>query len=280
MQTLQWQPVKAKEFTEAQLILTQKHPEAFERAGREHGVRKSTITVAESAVLELPTIYSEPGVSIIEVFQKPFSLLHLSYLQNSAATDSTALILRIHLDRFARLESFAGMFGSSSSSLFLETTLDGEDSSVHERTVFFGDGEQNFDMFSTTIMRAKQTTALVESKGILRGRAQARFDGGITMKETAKHSNAKLLEHTLLLSPDAKMNAVPGLTIETNDVLAAHSAGMTRIDDEQLFYCKSRGIEEDVAVRLIGHGFLAQLYDKLSSKKVIYQLIEKKLCKV
>lgn len=189
-------------------------------------------------------------------------------------------MIRIFLEREANLESFFAMIGGATSSLFIETHLEGDQSQLCEKTIFFGNGDQIFNMFSNTLMKGKHTQAIVESKGILTDRAQARFDGNIHIFESAKQSNARLNEHTLLLSPEAKMNAIPGLKIDTNDVIATHSASMTRIDDEQLFYASSRGIEEREAVRLIAEGFLAGVYSDLPEAKTIHPFIQEKICRL
>ena len=261
---------------------TKKRVAAYERISpREIGsFRKTNVIVPEGKTLSLPLLLATAGVTIMEFAVKPYATLQLSCLQDLKNDESGMTIFKIILERGATLETFAGMFGGASASLFLETTLDGEGSSVHERTLFFGDDTQVFDMFSTTTLRGENTRAVIESKGILIDSAQARFDGSIIIKEGAKKSNAQLLEHTLLLSPEAKMNAIPGLTIETNDVFATHSASMTRVDDEQLFYCKSRGIEEREAIRLIAEGFLSTIYADSPEKERIYTLIQNKLCKL
>lgn len=270
MKTLSWKTISEKNFT-SEFAFGKKRLAAFERV-KDSAVRKAKIIVPENAAFELPVLHAEPGIRLIEITQKPFSRLSLKYIADAAGEENSCLILRINLEEGAALESAFGMFGGSASTLIVETNLLGAGSAVREKTLYFGNENQVFDMFSNTVMHGANTAAEIDSKGILTGKAAGRFDGSITMKESAKQGTARLLEHTLLLSPDARMNAIPGLTIETNDVVATHSASMTRVDDEQLFYCKSRGIEERDAVRLIAEGFLN------SPDESMNQLIQKKLC--
>ena len=242
--------------------------------------KKASLVIPEGAEFHLPLTPPGGGIFSLEILQKPSSKLTLEYLQNAKPDEHGMMIITISLDRDAVLKSLVGMFGGATSTLFLETNLTGANSSTHQKTLFFGSGDKTFDMYSTTILSGEGTNAKIEAKGILEDSAQARFDGGITIRESAKKSTAKLFEHTLLLSSDAKMNAIPGLNIETNDVFAQHSASITRVDDDQLFYCKSRGIEEREAVRLIAEGFLKGMYEDAEGKKEIEHLIEEKLCKV
>lgn len=249
----------------------------------EKELKRTVLTIEENASVLLPLLHSPVEGTVMEIFQKPFSHLKLCYLHNGTAVDKATshpvFILRIHLERGARLESCFVMAGRLSSRLFLETWLEEEESSVYERTIYFGSGEQIFDMCSNTFLKAPHTTTEILSKGILTDHAQARFDGNIHIQQTAKKSTGRLIEHTLLLSPEAKMNAIPGLKIDTNDVVASHSASVTRVDEEQLFYASSRGMGEHDAIRLMAQGFLESCYRGLPWEKEIENVIQMKLCR-
>lgn len=235
------------------------------------------IRSGEQKTLFLPT---KPGVHMLEITLEAESELNLTYIQTGPSNGENMLALRITLQEGSRLNSFFAMLGCARAGLKVETHLEGDRSELCEKTIFFGNENQIFNMFSTTLMKGKHTRALVESKGILTDSSQARFDGTIHIWQSAKQANAKLNEHTLLLSPEAKMNAIPGLKIDTNDVIATHSASMTRVDDEQLFYAASRGIEEREAIRLIADGFLMSLYKGTSFEENMHQLICEKICRL
>lgn len=220
------------------------------------------------------------GDSEIEIRQEPFSTLRLAYIHNGRAKSEQALTIRLFLEEGADLDCLFGIFGGLASKLILETYLEGIKSSVKQRTLYFGNENQVFNMISKTELLAPETCAEIESKGILSDEASAQFDGNIRISEKAKGSSGRLLEHTLLLSPLARMNAIPGLKIETNDVTASHAASMTRVDDEHLFYCKSRGIDESEAVRMIAEGFLKTIYRDSPWKRKIEPLIKEKLCRI
>ncbi len=263
-------------------VAQKKRLAAYERTleGTVHAddFRQATLSVEEGHTVVVPPREAMPGVTVIDICVKPHASLHLPYLHLGATTSMT--IMRITLEEGASVDFFAGIFGGASSSLVVETVLAGAHSSARQRTIFFGDEAQHFDVFSNTTLAGENTTAVIEQKGILLRRAQARFDGNIIIKHSAHKADGKLLEHTLLLSSDARVNAIPGLTIETNDVRASHAASVTRIDDEQLFYCKSRGIEEREGVALITEGFLKTIYDDTPFKESLDQVIAEKLCKI
>ena len=90
----------------------------------------------------------------------------------------------------------------------------------------------------------------------------------IRIGKEAKNSNAYLAGHAILLSEDAKSDAIPGLEILTNDVKATHSASVSQIDDEQIFYIMSRGLSESEAKKFIVLGFLEPAISRIKSEEL------------
>lgn len=240
---------------------------------------RSEVTI-ETGRDEKLLLVIDPGIYILDIFLKENSKLDFSFLNQISQDGYMMLIARFNLDSGSLLHTNLGVFGGAHSSIFLETELHGENSEVNERTVFWSDGSQIMDIFSTTTHFAPNSRSHIESKGIAHENSAVRFDGKIHITQPARGSNAKLLEHTLLLSPNAKMNAVPCLTIDTNDVIASHSASMTRVDDEQLFYCQSRGIPQKEGMCLIAEGFIKSVELPETFMEKINPLIESKLKKL
>lgn len=227
--------------------------------------------------MNLPLV-AQPGERALDIIQKPSSSLSLRYIASGPPEMESSMTIRIFLESGASLESFYSVIGGKNAKFMVETHLNGDGARLEEKTIFFGNGDQYFEMVSATLMKGKNTEALVQSKGILADQARARFDGMIHIFQAARGACARLNEHTLLLSSEAKMNAIPGLKIETNEVAATHAASMTRVDDEQLFYTGSRGVDEREATRLIAEGFLAGAYRDLPEMEIIYPLIREKIC--
>ena len=83
----------------------------------------------------------------------------------------------------------------------------------------------------------------------------------------------------MILSKKARADAIPGLEIETNEVRATHSASVSQIDEEQVFYLESRGLTQSEARKLIILGFLHPAVERIPSRNVraaIQYLIEEK----
>jgi Fe-S cluster assembly protein SufD len=76
------------------------------------------------------------------------------------------------------------------------------------------------------------------------------------IEKNAQQTKSFLRENVLLLSPNAKAEAIPNLEIEANDVKCSHAATISNISDEEVFYLMSRGISRKEAEELIVEGFL------------------------
>lgn len=106
--------------------------------------------------------------------------------------------------------------------------------------------------------KAPNTMANTTLKGAARDASKISFTGRIIIDPNCGNSNSFLTERILLLSDDAKAEAVPDLEILTDDVKCSHAASISRIPEQQLFYLMSRGISRRAAEELIVEGFLSQ----------------------
>ena len=119
----------------------------------------------------------------------------------------------------------------------------------------FRRASQHVDVVSTVDHRAGDATSETLVKSAATERGQARFLGNIRIAPHAQGSDARLRDDALLLSTTAHVDSVPALEIGANDVKAYHGATVGAIDDEQIFYMESRGIERGAAERMIALGF-------------------------
>ena len=100
-------------------------------------------------------------------------------------------------------------------------------------------------------------------KGILDNKSKAVFSGGVLVRKNAQKTVAKQTDKNLLLSKGARINTKPMLEIYADDVVCAHGATAGSIAAESLFYMQSRGIESDIARRLLISGFANQIIEKI-----------------
>ena len=134
--------------------------------------------------------------------------------------------------------------------------------------IFAGKGDDRIDLDVSAIHSAPKTKGRVTVRGVLRDRAFARVSGLIKIKKKAQGSDDFLEERTLLLGKDARIEALPYLEIEADEVRASHAATSSAVDEEQLFYLRSRGLNQAEAERLLVSGFLRQAVAGEEDKKL------------
>jgi len=127
---------------------------------------------------------------------------------------------------------------------------------------------------------ARKTKTNLFLRGLLSGCSKVNHHGEIFIDKQACNVEAAQNNKTMLLSPDARVISCPELNVLNKDVRCSHGSAVGQMDKKQLFYLCSRGMQEDVARRLLLHTFLTlpfvQVGDR-SFKKKFEQIISKKL---
>ena len=120
------------------------------------------------------------------------------------------------------------------------------------------------------VHRGKNTEGFATVKGIITDHARARVTGWIRIPETGHNTNAFLEQRFLLLSKNARAKAEPMLEILANDVKASHAASVSRLNDDQLFYCSARGIGVEESRRLLTEAFVNAIIQKIPDEAVVH----------
>jgi len=168
-----------------------------------------------------------------------------------------------HVGSSAELTSSFIWMGAKLVHSRVNTFLDGEGANVEDTEVFYGSNRQHFDLNSNLRHNVPHTKGFALMQGLLTDRARGVLQGMIRIEHDARGTNSYLEEHALLLSKKAHADAEPALEILTDDVRASHSATVTRIEDEKVFYLQSRGLSKKEATKLIARGFLEPVYEKV-----------------
>lgn len=161
-----------------------------------------------------------------------------------------------------------------------ESILVGQFSKAYPKTVTVGRGNQIQNFTARTLHIGKDTDGQILQHGVLQESTTAIFNAIGKIENGATRSNAEQDSRILMLSGDARGDANPILLIEEDDVTAGHAASVGRIDESQLYYMMSRGLNREDASRLIIHGFLEPVVSILpieSVKTQLKHLIERKI---
>jgi Fe-S cluster assembly protein SufD len=125
--------------------------------------------------------------------------------------------------------------------------------------LYVADGRQHVDNH-TLIEHAKpRCTSREFYKGVLDGRARAVFSGRVVVQPDAQQTDAEQVNNNLLLSEDAEVDTKPELEIYADDVKCSHGATVGQLDLDQLFYLRSRGIDDGQARDLLTFAFANEI---------------------
>ncbi len=158
--------------------------------------------------------------------------------------------------------------GSARSMAELTVNLVGDGAQARINGVFFGNLDQRITMNTRQNHYGRNSYSSLLYKGAVRDQAHATWTGMIYVDPKATGTDGYQKNDNLVLDPEARVFARPGLEIVTNDVKCSHGTTMTEIDRNQVFYLTSRGISEEEARGLIIDGFFGSILDSISSDPI------------
>ena len=165
------------------------------------------------------------------------------------------LLQNARLARDARLTTLtAGLGGHLSRSDFGSQLL-APGATANLYGLVFGDGDQRFTHHTRQEHQAPRTSSDLLFKSALMDRARSIYTGMIRIEKAAAKSEAYQASKNILLSRNARANAIPMLEILTDDVKCGHGAAVGGLDDDQRFYLMSRGLDPREAERAMVEGF-------------------------
>lgn len=142
-------------------------------------------------------------------------------------------------------------------------TLAGENAETHSYGLFLADKTQHTDNYVFVDHAAPHCNSTQLFKGVLDDQATGAFNGRILVRPGAQGTNAYQANNNILMTPDAKMSTKPQLEIFADDVKCSHGATVGQLDEEALFYMRSRGIDEREARLMLMFGFAHEVIQNI-----------------
>jgi Fe-S cluster assembly protein SufB len=141
--------------------------------------------------------------------------------------------------------------------------LRGDDSQGEFYSIAITNNYQQADTGTKMIHLGKNTRSRIVSKGISAGHAQNTYRGLVSMHPKAKNSRNYTQCDSLLIGDQCGAHTVPYIEVKNNSSRVEHEATTSKVDDDQMFYCRQRGIGEEEAVALIVNGFAKEVLQAL-----------------
>ena len=153
--------------------------------------------------------------------------------------------------------------GSKLSHIHQDINLNGRAATAEVNGVTFASDRQKISYYTQQHHKAQGTHRDLLYKEVLRDEARVIWRGMIKVDPAAQQTDGYQRSDALMLSDHARCDSIPGLEIEADDVRCTHGATMGRVDQDQIFYCMSRGISRKEAMHMIVEGFFQQVYDRI-----------------
>ncbi|UJB70391.1 Fe-S cluster assembly protein SufD [Acaryochloris sp. 'Moss Beach'] len=201
--------------------------------------------------------------AVTEVCLGQNAQIHHHRIQREAKTAFHIGTTAVSQDRDSRYSLTSLSLGGQMSrhNLVVVPTAEQTDTTLNGLTLAVD--QQVADTHSDLSFTGPHCTAQQLHKCIVDNRARAVFNGRVFVPKLAQQTNASQLSRNLLLSAKARVDTKPQLEIIADDVKCAHGATVSQLDDEEVFYLQSRGLDRNSACDLLVEGFAAEIIEKL-----------------
>jgi Fe-S cluster assembly protein SufD len=198
--------------------------------------------------------------------------LHHYRLQELAARATMFDTLAAVVARDARYRLYGISIGAQSARSTLAVRLAGERADLTLAVVALGERQQVQDIFARVEHAAPRARTEQVFRGISAGRARVAFNGKIVVARDAHGTDSQQSLRGLLAGPEAEIDVRPQLEIYTDEVRCSHGATVGKLDESMLFYLLSRGLEPEVAQRLLKWAFLEDVVAKIEVAELRRQI--------
>jgi Fe-S cluster assembly protein SufD len=203
------------------------------------------------------------NVGAVELFLKSGAQLDYVGIQDWGRSVWNFTNERALVDRDATLHWVIGGLGSQLTKTFLDAQLVGPGATALLSGVFFADGSQHLDLDTEQNHVAPSCKSDLLYKGALKDQARSVWQGMIRVAKEAQKTDGYQANRNLLLSDGARADSIPGLEINADDVRCTHGSTVSRVDDEEIFYLMSRGIDRRESEVLLVNAFFTPVLDRI-----------------
>jgi Fe-S cluster assembly protein SufD len=210
--------------------------------------------------------------TVSEVVAGPGSIIDYCKLQRETEAAFHISTLHVTQDRDSTFTSHSISLGGSLARNDVNVVMNAEGGDCTLNGLYVTGGTQHADNHTTLVHARPNCTSRELYKGILDNSSTGVFNGRIVVRKDAQKTNSRQTNRNLLLSEEALVNTKPQLEIFADDVKCTHGATIGRLNEEELFYLRSRGIGEQAARTLLTYAFATEVIGAVNVKPIQCQL--------
>ncbi|ELY61574.1 Fe-S cluster assembly protein SufD [Natronolimnohabitans innermongolicus] len=201
---------------------------------------------------------------IVEVVAGENSSVQYGSLQNLSEDAYNFSLKRGDADTYATINWIEVNLGTQLTKSGVSTELNGDSSETQIVGAFYGHNDQHFDIDAKVWHKAEHTTADLVTRGVTDDVARSVYEGVQDVGREAWDTSSYQRENTLMLSDESEADASPKLIINNHDTEASHSATVGQIDQEDLLYMTSRGVDPRAARNMLVEGFFVPVMEEIA----------------
>lgn len=211
--------------------------------------------------------------SVSEIWLADNASINHTRIQTEAATAFHIGKTAVTQSRYSRYTCNAINIGGQLSRHHLEILQTGEQTETYLNGLSIAKDKQVNDTHSAIALNYPYGVSKQIQKNIIADRAHAIFNGKILVPRPAQLTDASQLNRNLLLSTKARVDTKPQLEITADNVKCAHGATVSQLEDDEIFYLQSRGINQDDSRRLLINAFAAEVIQQIPVKSLSEKLL-------
>ncbi|MEK6939610.1 MAG: Fe-S cluster assembly protein SufD [Nanoarchaeota archaeon] len=228
-------------------------------------------TIVENAVSTENVHYKS---QILQLYlQSRAKITYCTLHQEKAGTHSFTT-KRAEVLQDASVQWFDFAIGKGFTQVQLRSHLREAGAEAQQYQVMIGIESQQGDINSDAYHEHNKTTSVMLAKGILSDKSRAMHRGTIRVEKNAANCQGHQRSDMLLIGEEARCNAIPVLEVENDDVSCSHGTTMGQIDEEQLYYLVSRGLDENLARQMLVMAFVEPIVQKIENETVREEIME------
>tara|TARA_B100001093_G_C26767899_1_gene988738 strand:+ start:137 stop:1393 length:1257 start_codon:yes stop_codon:yes gene_type:complete len=159
-------------------------------------------------------------------------------------------------------------FGSSLGSIALNCDLNGQGAECHLSGLSLIKNSQHLDSHILINHKSSNCISSQNFKTVLKDYSSGVFNGKVVVNKDAQKTDSNQSNKNILLSKNARMNSNPQLVINADDVKCSHGSSTGEIDQEALFYLRSRGIDFETAKSILIQGFISEIFESIDNPEL------------
>lgn len=229
-----------------------------------------------SFIQKMMTVGDQKAVAncVVEIVAQANSVVKYAAVDELGDNVTSYLSRRAYVDQNAYVDWSIGLMNSGNTIADFDTDLYGEGSHSEIKVVDITSGRQQEGVNTRVTNYGKHSIGNINQRGVIMDRSKLIFNGIGHIIHGASGANAEQQNRVLMMSSKAHGDANPILLIDENDVLAGHAASVGQVDQKQLYYLMSRGIDKKTAQRMVIRGFLGDVLVSIPSQEIREQLIQ------